>query len=981
MYTRQGSFLEQVDMFDAAFFGIAPREAVSIDPQQRLLLEVSWEALEHAGLPPHKLKGSRTGVFIGISGNDYAHLLLRNSSDPDAYLGTGNANSIAANRLSYMFDFRGPSLAIDTACSSSLVALHTACESLRLHQCDMALAGGVSLMLLPEVAVSLCRARMLAADGRCKTFDAAADGYGRGEGAGIVVLKRLSNALRHQDPILALVRGSAINHDGRSSGLTAPNGLAQQAVMRAALSYANVSPGSIGYVEAHGTGTPLGDPVEIDSLKAVLSEERAVGQGCAIGSVKTNIGHLEAAAGIAGFIKTVLALQNEAIPAHLHLRELNPYISLEQTELSIPITHSPWPRSAGRRLAGVSSFGFGGTNCHVVLEEAPASQAAQPGNLPRDARPLHLLALSARSELALRALARKYAALLAQDDAPALVDCCYTANCGRSHFNQRLVVTGAVAAQVGEELDAFARGHPTVHLRKSYVHCSQPPGIVFLFSGQGAQFIDMGRQLYETHPTFRAIIEHCDTLLRPVLKRSLVDVLYPAPGARSPLNETQYTQPALFTLEYALARLLQSWGIEPAALLGHSIGEYVAACVAGIFSLEDGLHLVSERGRLMQAMPHSGSMAAIFTSEARVAAELAHYSSTLSIAAINSTTETVISGESQAVQAVVASLSHEGISARFLNVSHAFHSHIMEPMLDQFEQAAARVTCYPPGMQLLSNLNGQPLPGDMPPPARYWRRHVREPVQFAAGIETLWQQGYRYFVEIGPHPTLLSLVRQCEPSSEATFLAVLHRGQQDWQQLFDAIGTLYLAGLNIEWERLDSDYDRCRVALPTYSFQRTRYWPGTVTTLAHPSSPHQPSGMAESQQPADNTNRFARYRMLVARPDERQTMLTDYLVQLIAHVLKVPAASLDAQQPISELLIIDSLMAAELRHRIETDLSIAVSLSVFYQEVSIAQLAGMLLQQDSFAVITPVHARYLLSIIDALSYQQAASLLARLRDV
>lgn len=832
-YTRQGAFLDVgVDEFDAEFFGLAPREVVSMDPQQRLLLEVSWEALENAGQAPEKLAGSQTGIFIGINTSDYSqlHLKSQDSSQLNAYFFTGNTSSIAAGRLSYILGLEGPSIALDTACSSSLVSVHLACHSLRAGECRMALAGGVNLMLSSEGYIVLSRMRALAVDGRCKTFDAAADGYGRGEGCGIVVLKRLSDAVSDGDNILALIRGSAMNHDGRSSGLTVPNGLAQQKLIRAALANARVEPTQVSYLEVHGTGTALGDPIEVEALGSVLCRGRSQQQPLIVGSVKTNIGHLEGAAGIAGLIKVVLAMQHNKIPPHLHLKNPNPSIRWEDLPMVIPTELTPWS-TAHKHVAGISSFGMSGTNAHVVLEEAPVIEPGQP----EVERPIHLLCLSAKSEAALKALAGRMISYLETHPSQPLADLCFTANTGRSHFAHRLAVVAEKPAQVLEQLTAFAAGTVQNPLLSGLVSRQTRPKVAFLFTGQGSQYVGMGRQLYEQVPTFRKALKRCDQLLRPYLERSLLSVLYPEAGETSPLDETAYTQPALFALEYALFELWRSWGIIPDAVMGHSVGEYVAACVAGVFSLEDGLKLIAQRGRLMQTLPPNGAMAAVFTNVTQVASAIEPYVGQVSIAAINGANNIVISGEYKAVQAVISKLEAQGVDSRRLNVSHAFHSPLTEPILDTFEDIAAQVEYSSPQIRMISNVSGSLVEGREVAQAEYWRRHVREAVKFSTGMQTLHEQGYQLFVEIGPHPVLLGMGRRCLPEETALWLPSMRKGQYDLQQQLQSLGELYVRGVEVDWCRFDQDYPRRRLQLPTYPFQRSPYWiesPKSDTTEA-----------------------------------------------------------------------------------------------------------------------------------------------------
>ncbi|MGI2902856.1 beta-ketoacyl synthase N-terminal-like domain-containing protein [Tolypothrix sp. VBCCA 56010] len=818
MNTRCGGFLEQVDQFEPSFFGISPREAEPMDPQQRLLLEVAWEALENAAIVPQKLAGSKTGVFIGICNADYHRLTYQDSSRINAHSGTGTAFSIAANRVSYVLDLRGPSVAIDTACSSSLVAVHFACQSLQNGESNLCLVGGVNLILSPEPSITFSQAHMMSADGRCKTFDASANGYVRGEGCGIVVLKRLKDALRDKDNIQAIIKGSAVNQDGLSNGLTAPNGPSQQAVIREALENAGVASTQISYVEAHGTATSLGDPIEVKSLKAVLMQGREPDQPCWIGSVKTNIGHLEGAAGIAGLIKVVLSLQHAEIPPNLHLEQLNPYISLKGTTFSIPTERQPWVALTERRLAGVSSFGFGGTNCHVILEEAPPTTTSVNDIQPK----MHLLTLSAKSEKALLELAQSYVDFLASHPEVSLLDVCFTANTGRSHFNHRLAVVAESTVQLREQLEAFAAKKETAKLVSGQVNNSKRQEIAFLFTGQGSQYLGMGRQLYEQAPIFRQALDRCDEILRPYLGQSLLQVLYPKPGEASPLDQTAYTQPALFALEYALVQLWKSWGIHPSAVMGHSVGEYVAATVAGVFTLEDGLKLISERARLMQSLPTGGEMVAVFASPAFIRKLHEIDNKKVSFAAYNGLQNTVISGEAQAVQAICTQLEAAKIKTKKLQTSHAFHSPLMEPILAQFREVADNVTYAAPQMAIVSNLTGEQLTSDITPD--YWCRHLRSPVEFAKSLKTLHTSGYEVFVEIGPKPTLLGMGRNCLPAVEGVWLPSLRQGQSDCQQMLESLGELYVRGVDVDWSGFYQENQGQWVNLPTYPWERSRYW-------------------------------------------------------------------------------------------------------------------------------------------------------------
>lgn len=825
IYTRYGSFVDSVDQFDPAFFSVSPREALTMDPQQRLLLEVTWEALENANQVPERLFNSPTGVFVGICTNDYTKVALGSGAQGgetiDAYFATGNSHSVASGRLSYIFGFTGPSIAVDTACSSSLVSVHLACQSLRLGECNLALAGGVNLLLSPQTTMTFSKAKMMAPDGRCKTFDAAANGYVRGEGCGMIVLKRLSDAVADGDNILAVIRGSAVNQDGPSGGLTVPNGPSQEKVLRQALQSGAVKPTEVAYIEAHGTGTSLGDPIEVEALGAVFGPHRPADNPLKIGSVKTNIGHLEAAAGIAGLMKVVLSLNHEVIPPHLHFREPNPYINWSQLPVAVTADAIPWPRGESSRVAGVSSFGFSGTNAHILIEEAPQAPV-----LPEAAsdRPQHLITLSAKSETALAQLAQRYQTYLSQEENdPQFPSICYTANTQRSTFDHRLSLVAATASEAAEQLRLFSTHPDDANVILGRATSKPAAGPVFLFTGQGSQYSGMGQQLYDSQPVFRQTLEDCDAKLQPLLGVSLLDLLFDPTQAET-LNQTAYTQPTLFALEYALAQLWLSWGIQPAAVAGHSVGEYVAACIAGVFSLEDGLKLIAERGRLMQALPVGGGMVSILAPEATVREYLTPYTGQVTFAAINGPNSVVIAGPASALATITSKLEQASIKVKPLVVSHAFHSPLMEPMLKDFEAVARQIQYQPPRMKLISNVTGQ-LAGQEVATVEYWCRHIRQPVLFAAGMKTLHQLGCKTFLEVGPKPILLGMGRQCIPLTEnQRWLPSLRPPLSDWQVLLNSLGQLYVQGAEIDWSGVDQGYARQRVALPTYPFQRQRYW-------------------------------------------------------------------------------------------------------------------------------------------------------------
>jgi acyl transferase domain-containing protein len=819
-----GGFLDQVDLFDPAFFGISGREAESIDPQQRLLLEVTWEALENAGIATTHLRGSATGVFVGITGSDYARLA---ATDDSAHLGvysmTGGAPSVAAGRLSYVFGLNGPAMAVDTACSSSLVAVHLACRSLRERECDLALAAGVNVLLTPEAFVGLSKWGLLAPDGRCKTFDERADGFARGEGCGVIVLKRLRDALLAEDRVLALIRGTAVNQDGARGGLTVPNGLAQKALVRAALKAARVQPHEVDYIEAMGAGTTLGDPIELEALAAVFGENRPGDRPLRVGSVKSNLGHLESAAGIAGLIKVVLSMGHEEIPRQLHFRKLNPRISLGGAPVEIPVDAIAWPRSERPRIAGVSSFGVSGTNAHVILQEAPTTKELATAQTPE--RSTHLMVLSAGSDAALRELSLTYAEHLGKEGVVSFPDICHTAAIGRSALSQRLAFPAPSIAAAKEFLGAFAQGNVNAEIISGRVRSDSR--VAFLFTGQGAQWRGMGRDLYAIEPVFRDAFDQCALLMGEHLERSLQEVVgydTNGPACVGMLDENRYTEPALFAFEYALASLWRSWGIEPAAIVGHGLGEYVGACVAGALSLEDALRLVGVRARLMQSLPRNGAMAAVFAGEVRVRAAIASFSGSVSIAATNSPLNTVISGKADDVRTVLERLRQEGVDSKPLIGSHAFHSPLVEPILDEFERCARSVEYRVPVVDLILNLTGCPLEEALPLDANYWRRHARETVRFAESVRTLQARGIRAFLEIGPAPVLIGMARQAVEDSETVWLASLCKDRDAWPQMISSLGALFVHGAKPDWTACDRPYRRRRVALPTYPFQRERHW-------------------------------------------------------------------------------------------------------------------------------------------------------------
>jgi acyl transferase domain-containing protein/acyl carrier protein len=817
--TRFAALLRRQDLFDAEFFGISPREAAGMDPQQRQLLEVSWHALEHAGIAPSSLYGSRTGVFVGLTGSDYSLLRLASMSptEIDGHFGSDVAHSIATGRLSYILGLRGPSVSIDTACSSSLVSIHLAAEAIRRGECDLAIAGGVNAVLTTEASRSFARAGMLSTQGRCKSFAAGADGFVRGEGCGVVVLKRLAQAQADGDRILAVILGSAINHDGPSSGLTVPSGTAQQAVVRQALAAARIEPGEVGYVETHGTGTSLGDPIEAEALGAVFGGSRPAGRPLAIGAVKTNIGHLEAAAGVAGVIKVVLALQHGELPAQLHFDAPSPHIRWDKLELEVVDSHRAWEPIAGRRIAGVSSFGFSGTNAHIVIGEAPRTARAAVEH----ERPIEILSLSARSETALRELAAAYRARLEASPAD-WANVCHTAGVGRARFAQQLSVRAENDQALRAGLTAYLDGTPDARVVVSESSGVRPK-IAFLFTGQGAQYVGMGRALYAGSSTVRRIFDEADALLGDRLGVPLgAAIRGEHPEAAQLLNQTLYTQPALYVLECALTALWRDLGVEPFAVIGHSLGEYAAAAAGGVFSFADGLLLVADRARLMHEVIADGTMLVVNAPEAQVAPLLAGYADRVSVAGVNAPNQVTISGARAAIDELSAACAARNWRTVPLPVSQAFHSPLLEEMSVAFEARAAQLAYARPNIKLISNLTGSAIESV---DAAYWRAHTREAVRFLDGVHALDAVGCDVLVEVGPKPTLLPLAQQVlGAAGTRVAVATLKGPNQDWESFAQAVQRLQAAGIPIDWAAWNRDRGRQIVDAPLYPFERERHW-------------------------------------------------------------------------------------------------------------------------------------------------------------
>ncbi|HYY30493.1 MAG TPA: type I polyketide synthase, partial [Chthoniobacterales bacterium] len=821
-YVRASPILESFDLFDAAFFEYSAREAEFMDPQQRLLHEVAWEAFEDAGYYPETAEGP-TGVFASAGGVVTSYLMAhagKHSSLPGAtgsMQHLGNDKDFLSTRLSYKLNLTGPSLNVQTACSSSLVALHQACRSISSGECRMALVGSASVRIPHKTGYLYKKGDILSPDGHCRAFDVRAEGTVFGSGVAAVLLKDLVNAKADRDQVYAVIKGTAINNDGaRKVSYTASSVPAQSMAMVEALALSGVQPDTIGYVECHGTGTAVGDPLEVQALNRAFRAFTSSTGFCAIGSVKTNIGHLEQTAGLAGLIKVALAIRHSRIPPSLNYESPNPKIPFSESPFFVNTKLSVWEGVGGRRRAAVNALGLGGTNAFAVLEAAPdePSRETDCANLP-----VRILPLSAKDDTALAELTSRIKDRLADESELDLADLCLTAASSRSQMPVRL----AVAARTREEMiDCLGLAAEDVDDPRVARGKSKPKPLAFLFTGQGSQYSGMSGQLYRALPQFRWALDRCDELFRPHLERRLLDVIFAEDGDTGRINETGYSQPALFAVEYALAETWQSLGVAPDAVIGHSVGELVAACVAGIMSLEDAIKLIAARARLMQQLPSGGAMASILASEEKIVQVMdALTAQPLSVAAVNAPHSVVVSGEGGAVRAFIQSLEAESIAARQLAVSHAFHSALMEPILDELELVAQKIAFKAPAVPMIANLTG--LLMEDAPTGTYWKQHAREAVQFSKGMETLAKLGCTTFLEIGPGNTLLTLGRQSLPWVNGVWLASLDRHQDEVAGFFESVCRLFVEGRAINWKAISIPNDGRRVSLPTYPFRGQSY--------------------------------------------------------------------------------------------------------------------------------------------------------------
>jgi acyl transferase domain-containing protein/NADPH:quinone reductase-like Zn-dependent oxidoreductase/NAD(P)-dependent dehydrogenase (short-subunit alcohol dehydrogenase family)/SAM-dependent methyltransferase/acyl carrier protein len=826
-FAKRGGFLDQIDQFDPQFFGISPREALYVDPQHRLLLETAWEAIENAGLVLDFEEGSDIGVFVGISHNDYQGIQSTafDHFGITPHSATGSAHSVAANRISYCFNFRGPSVAMDTACSSALTAVHTACEHIWAGRVDAALAGGVTVMITPGGFIGFSQASMLSPDGRCAAFDASASGFVRGEGAGMVLLKRLSRAVEDGDPIQGVIVGTAMNQDGHTNGISLPSAEAQTRLVRDACKDAGVLPVQIGFVEAHGTGTAVGDPIEAHALAEALCKDRSA--PLPIGSVKTNVGHLETAAGVAGLLKAMLVLQHRQIPANLHFKTPNPHIDFEKLKLRVPTSAEPFPETDGERLVGVNSFGFGGANAHVILAEPPPLPHVDHGEpWPERAWPI---TLSARSEDALRGCAMKLAAWLTErlnlnGDSPVLPDLVYTLGARRNHHPHRLTIVAQSTSDLIQELDAFAIKQDSAKARTSFTPRSESaPRIAFVMSGQGPQWWGMGRELMQHEPVFRRVIEHCDAAMRGIANFSLLEELSRSEET-SQMHRTEIAQPAIFAMQVALAELWKSWGVHPAAVTGHSVSEIAAACVAGLFSLEQGARITALRAQFMEGCARGeGKMLAVGLGGEEAQALIDKHDRTVSIAAFNGPRSLTLAGPRHSIKAMFAELEPQGVFARVVRVDHPFHHAMMQPASEALENALADLTPQSETVPFFSTVTGDRLAGEAGC-AEHWGRGVRQPVQFAPAINAIADFGVDIWLELGAHPALAHSIQECLAGRDHSKPVVISsiRREREHESLLEAAMDLHRAGVALDFKTMTPS--RRLLSLPAYAWDRDRWW-------------------------------------------------------------------------------------------------------------------------------------------------------------
>lgn len=975
--SRWGGFLDRVDVFDHEFFSISEREAQLMDPQHRIFLESAWEAFQDASIDPTSLAGTRTGIVLAMTGMEYAAQVFSDLERISAYSALGTLPSMAVGRLAYMLDLRGPAIVLDAACSSALVAVHRACRDLQTHDADMIICGAVNLLLGPEASIALSQLNeSFVGDGRIKAFDKDADGFVRGEGCGVLILKRLEDAVRDDDPIRAVIVGSAVNQDGRGAGLTAPNGAAHRDLIRRALDDAGLEPTDIGMIEAHGTGTKLGDPIEAQALAEVFARDD--GPPLFLGSVKSNIGHLETAAGMAGLIKAILAVEKALIPPTRNFTELNPRINFAGTPLRVVTQVEKWPDLPGGRVAGVNSFGLNGTNAHVIVREAPPRTRRQPAA----PRPVATLVLSAKTPRALAKSARRHQVWL-RDDLPLDVQCAAAA-VGRTHFRHRLAVSGRDVQEVRRLLAEYVRGDSPSRLIVG--QAAKDPEVAFLFSGAGTYYDGAARGLLRHVEAFRAAVTDVDAVARDLAGWSVLDALERPEAVEAPEARTEYQTLRLFAIEYGLATTWRSWGVEPAALIGHSLGEYIAATFAGVLDLEQGLGLVLERSRLLDGLDTPGVMAGVFAGEDEVASILRAHPETadVAISAINAPTQVTLSGEPAAVERAMQLVREAGFEVRQVAANRSGHSPLVEPILGALGEYCRGLRMAPPAIPLISNVTGQPMPWDQAPDPEYWCRHTRSPVRFADGVSYLAGLGISTFVELGPGAELLSMaLGNFAAADDVLMVPSLRRRQDDLAVISNALSRLYVRGVNIDWSEFYRGVDRHGLTAPTYPFEPVRCWHGIDTSARRAPVNGTADGIGTTsvdEGPADvrtDGTRGAtaaavftvtREQLASRSPQEAKDLLVEQLTAALTAAMGFSGGGIDPDVTLTEQGV-DSLMAIELHNAVQAALAVDLTMTDFLRDATITGLASAILakieesntQESARAPITAVDRRQLLA--------------------
>ncbi|MDB1086972.1 type I polyketide synthase [Streptomyces sp. ACA25] len=930
-YVRHGGFLTDVADFDAEFFGISPREALAIDPQQRLLLQTSWEAFERAGIVPASVRGTDVGVFTGVSSTEYGWRFLEgSSSELEGYLMHGSALSVASGRVAYELGLTGPTLSVDTACSSSLVALHLAVQSLRAGECSLALASGALVMSTPAIFVEFSRQRGLSADGRCKSFADGADGTGWAEGVGVLLLERLSDARRNGHPVLAVIRGTAVNQDGASNGLTAPNGRAQEKVIRQALANSGVAASEVDAVEAHGTGTVLGDPIEAGALMATYGQDRAEDRPLWLGSMKSNIGHAQAAAGVAGVIKMVMAMRHGYLPKTLHVDTPSRHVDWSSGAVELLVEGREWARAPGPRRAGVSSFGVSGTNAHVILEEEPPLERTDgPGPGPAVAGGLTPWVLSGRNAAALQRQAARLREFAAADPVADIADIGWSLVSSRSRFEHRAVVLGRGREELLSGLSSLAGGADSAGVVRGVA--GDLGGTVFMFPGQGSQWVGMGRQLYDTFPVFARSLDECAAAMADWVDWSLLDVVRGVEGAPT-LDRVDVVQPALFSVMVSMAALWRSWGVEPAAVVGHSQGEIAAAHVCGALSLRDAAGVVALRSKALVDLIGHGGMASVAESADIVAERIAPWNDRVSIAVVNGPRSVVVSGEPDALDEFVEKMKAEGAQARRISVDYASHSPQVARVRDQVIGPLSHVSPKASTLPFYSTLYGKVM-DTTKLNGEYWYSNLREKVLFASCVQRLDDDGFRVFIEMSPHPVLTVPVHEMvEEVDDALVLSSSRRDQSEVEALVGSLAQLHVRGGAVDWDAVFGA--RRRVDLPTYAFQRERYWLNSSPTAVSADMPptELPAGGDDLVPLPD--------RLSALSGDDAKALVLDHVLEKVAVVLGHRSAeTIDPDQEFKDIGF-DSLLSVELSKRLAASTGLKLRANLVLRHPSPRRIAG-----------------------------------------